>query len=120
MDSPQWHLHTLYLEAFQKSILHISSFLIKELEMMRVIQDSSPNQYMVLLRFRDQASADEFYQAFNGLQYNSLEPETCSLVYISKVETCKESEYYPLANHTELPVCSICLERELQFIILKL
>ena len=82
-----------------------------ELEMMRVIHDGSPNQYMVLLRFRCQESADEFYQAFNGQPYNFLEPEKCSLLYISKVETCKESEYYPYANHTELPVCSICLER---------
>ena len=78
--------------------------------MMRVIHDGSPNQYMVLLRFRCQESADEFYQAFNGTPYNFLEPEKCSLVYISKVETCKESEYYPYTNHTELPVCSICLE----------
>ena len=84
-----------------------------ELEMMRVIQYKDvPNQYMVLLRFRCQAAADEFYQAFNGLPYNSFEPEVCSLVYISKVETCKESEFYPLSNHTELPVCSICLERK--------
>ena len=83
-----------------------------ELEMMRVINYKDvPNQYMVLLRFRCQAAADEFYQAFNGLPYNSFEPEVCSLVYISKVETCKESEFYPLSNHTELPVCSICLER---------
>lgn len=83
-----------------------------ELEMMRVIQYKDvPNQYMVLLRFRCQAAADEFYQAFNGLPYNSFESEVCSLVYISKVETCKESEFYPLSNHTELPVCSICLER---------
>ena len=85
-----------------------------ELEMMRVIQYKDvPNQYMVLLRFRCQAAADEFYQAFNGLPYNSFESEICSLVYISKVETCKESEFYPLSNHTELPVCSICLERKL-------
>lgn len=83
-----------------------------ELEMMRFIQyQDVPNQYMVLLRFRCQAAADEFYQAFNGLPYNSFESEVCSLIYISKVETCKESEYYPLSNHTELPVCSICLER---------
>lgn len=79
--------------------------------MMRVIHDGSPNQYMVLLRFRCQESADEFYQAFNGTPYNFLEPEKCSLLYISKVETCKESEYYPYTNHTELPICSICLER---------
>ena len=87
-----------------------------ELEMMRVIQYKDvPNQYMVLMRFRCQAAADEFYQAFNGLPYNSFESEVCSLVYISKVETCKESEFYPLSNHTELPVCSICLERKFFF-----
>ena len=82
-----------------------------ELEMMRIIQDNSPNQYMTLLRFRCQEAADEFYQAFNGQRFNSLESDVCSLVYVSKVETCKESEYYPMAGHTELPVCSICLER---------
>jgi len=82
-----------------------------ELEMMRIIQDSSPNQYMTLLRFRCQEAADEFYQAFNGQRFNTLESDVCSLVYVSKVETCKESEYYPMAGHTELPVCSICLER---------
>ena len=82
-----------------------------ELEMMRVIQDSSPNQYMTLLRFRCQEAADEFYQAFNGQRFNTLESDVCSLVYVSKVETCKESEYFPMAGHTELPLCSICLER---------
>ncbi len=82
-----------------------------ELEMMRVIHDNSPNQYMTLLRFRCQDAADEFYEAFNGQRFNSLESDVCTLVYVSKVETCKESEYYPMAGHTELPVCSICLER---------
>ena len=67
-----------------------------QLEMMRIINDGSPNQFMVLLRFRDQNSADEFYRAFNGLPFNSLEPELCSLAYVSKVETCKESEFDPL------------------------
>lgn len=84
-----------------------------ELEMMRFIQDGTPNQYMVLLRFRCQEAADEFYRAFNGRQYNSFEQESCSLVYVSKMETCKESEYYPMGGHTELPVCSICLESKL-------
>merc|ERR1719188_879664 len=66
---------------------------------------------MTLLRFRCQEAADEFYQAFNGQRFNTLESDVCSLVYVSKVETCKESEYFPLAGHTELPLCSICLER---------
>ncbi len=82
-----------------------------QLDMIRIITDgSSSNQFMVLLRFRCQEAADEFYRAFNGQRFNSLESDVCSLVYVSKVETCKESEYYPLASHTELPLCSICLE----------
>uniref|UniRef100_A0A0K2UHP7 BRCA1associated proteinlike [Megachile rotundata] n=1 Tax=Lepeophtheirus salmonis TaxID=72036 RepID=A0A0K2UHP7_LEPSM len=82
-----------------------------ELEMVRIIHDGSPNQYMALFRFRCLEAADEFYQAFNGAAFNSFEPDICTLVYVSKVETCKESEYYPLTDHTELPLCSICLER---------
>lgn len=81
------------------------------LEMMRIIQDNSPNQYMVLLKFRCQEAADEFYKTFNGQKFNSIEDDVCSLVYVSRVETCKESEFFPLDDHTELPVCSICLER---------
>ncbi|TRY74564.1 hypothetical protein TCAL_09740, partial [Tigriopus californicus] len=67
----------------------------EDLEMMRIIQDGSPNQYMVLLRFKCQEPADEFFQAFNGARFNSIEEDVCSLVYVSKVETCRESEYYP-------------------------
>ncbi|CAB4067037.1 BRAP [Lepeophtheirus salmonis] len=74
-----------------------------ELEMVRIIHDGSPNQYMALFRFRCLEAADEFYQAFNGAAFNSFEPDICTLVYVSKVETCKESEYYPLTDHTELP-----------------
>jgi len=95
-----------------RDLLQFTAPCHSELEMMRFIQyQDVPNQYMVLLRFRCQAAADEFYQAFNGALYNNIEPEVCSLIYISKVESYKESEYYPLSNHTELPVCSICLER---------
>lgn len=53
----------------------------------RVIRDSSPNKYMAILQFNDQASVDEFYLAFNGRRYNSLEPETCHVLYIAEVGT---------------------------------
>ena len=53
---------------------------------------------VLFYRFQDQSSADEFYRAFNGLPFNSLEPEVCSLAYVSKVETCKESEFDPLSG----------------------
>ena len=60
-----------------------------DLEYMRVIHDRSPNVYMVLLKFRSKESSKEFYSAYNGLPYNSLEPELCALLPVSWVETCK-------------------------------
>lgn len=82
-------------------------------ENIRVIRDSKPNLYMVLLKFRDQKSADDFYQNFNGVRFNSIEPETCHLVYVSRVEMVKECDGACLAvpGHTELPTCPVCLER---------
>lgn len=83
-----------------------------DLEYLRIIHDGSPNQYMVLLKFRCAQSAAEFHSAYNGLPYNSLEPDICAVLPVSWVEHCKESEYYPnTATGTELPYCTICLER---------
>ncbi|XP_045609379.1 BRCA1-associated protein isoform X2 [Procambarus clarkii] len=80
---------------------------------MRIIRDPTPNQYMVLLRFRTQSDADMFYNTFNGQRYNSIEPDICRLVYVARVETTKESENggLPIPGHTELPNCPVCLER---------
>eukprot|EP00112_Aurelia_sp_Birch-Aquarium-sp1_P014949 Seg3267.2 transcript_id=Seg3267.2/GoldUCD/mRNA.D3Y31 product="BRCA1-associated protein" protein_id=Seg3267.2/GoldUCD/D3Y31 len=80
---------------------------------MQIIRDNSPNQYMVLLKFKDQRSADGFYKDFNGKPYNMLEPETARLVYVAKMESVKSSEggYLPVSGLTELPTCPVCLER---------
>ncbi|KAJ1524015.1 hypothetical protein ONE63_010558 [Megalurothrips usitatus] len=76
----------------------------------RVIRDGTPNQYMVLITFRSQQAAAEFYKTFNGAPYNSLEPEVCChLVFVSKVELVRED--VPPPHHTELPTCPVCLER---------
>lgn len=80
-------------------------------ESIRVIRDSKPNLYMVLLKFRGQAGADEFYQNFNGVRFNSIEPEVCHLAYVSQVEMVKEGEGDGVPGHTELPTCPVCLER---------
>jgi BRCA1-associated protein len=40
---------------------------------------------MAVMQFVDQGSADEFYLAFNGRRYNSLEPETCHVLYIAQI-----------------------------------
>lgn len=80
---------------------------------MRIIRDPTPNQYMVLIKFRTQSDADMFYNTFNGQCYNSIEPDICHLVYVARVETTKESENggLPIPGHTELPNCPVCLER---------
>ncbi|XP_070571889.1 BRCA1-associated protein-like [Ptychodera flava] len=83
------------------------------IQMLRIIRDSTPNQYMVLIKFKEQKLADEFYKTYNGQPFNSIEPELCHCVYVARVETVKESEgaYLPIPGLTELPTCPVCLER---------
>ncbi|KAG8197721.1 hypothetical protein JTE90_001643 [Oedothorax gibbosus] len=84
-----------------------------DIENMRIIKDNKPNQYMGLVKFRNQLSADIFYKNFNGTRFNSIEPEVCHLAFVAKVETVKESEEacLPIPGQTELPTCPVCLER---------
>ena len=86
----------------------------QDIESIRIIRDSKPTQYMVLVKFRNQKSADEFYRNFNGVAFNSIEPEMCHLVFVEKVETLRETDRrvtQPIPGHTELPTCPVCLER---------
>lgn len=41
-----------------------------------MLSDTSPNRYMVAMRFVDQSSADEFYQHYNGKQFTSFDVRT--------------------------------------------
>ncbi|KAL4223545.1 hypothetical protein ACF0H5_017016 [Mactra antiquata] len=83
------------------------------IEYMRIIRDGSPNQYMVLVKFRNKKLADEYYSTYNNSQYNSIESDVCHLVYVGSVEMLKESENacLPVPGMTELPNCPVCLER---------
>ncbi|CAH1134339.1 unnamed protein product [Ceutorhynchus assimilis] len=76
----------------------------------RVLRDSSPNQYMCLLTFRDHDAAMEFYLTYNGTPFSTLEPELlCRIVWVSTVEWAHDG--LPPPGHTELPICPVCLER---------
>ncbi|RWS28418.1 brca1-associated protein-like protein [Leptotrombidium deliense] len=94
-------------------LLQFTAPLNQDIEHIRIIRDNKPNQYMVLIKFRNQKGADEFYNNFNGVPFNSIEPEVCHLVYVAKVESVKESvnACLPIPGHTELPTCPVCLER---------
>jgi len=84
----------------------------------RIIRDSTPNQYMALVLFHSQEEADECYKTFNGTPYNSIETDVCHLVYMARVEICGEEDIdfsrgliSPGSGLTELPICTVCLER---------
>ncbi|XP_068562514.1 BRCA1-associated protein [Cebidichthys violaceus] len=83
------------------------------MEHMKIIRDSTPNQYMVLIKFCTQADADSFYTACNGRQFNSIEDAVCQMVYVERAEVIKSEEgaSLPVMELTELPKCTVCLER---------
>ncbi|XP_001360012.2 BRCA1-associated protein [Drosophila persimilis] len=81
-----------------------------EIKHVQIVRDGSPNQFMVLLEFRSNESALEFYKSYNGIAYNSLEPDSlCHAVWVSAVE--RSDHGLPPVGHTELPTCPVCLER---------
>ncbi|XP_002096285.3 BRCA1-associated protein [Drosophila yakuba] len=81
-----------------------------EIKHIQIVRDGSPNQFMVLLEFRSNESALEFYKSYNGITYNSLEPDSlCHAVWVSEVERSEHGA--PPMGHTELPTCPVCLER---------
>eukprot|EP00062_Callorhinchus_milii_P016716 gi/632968311/ref/XP_007900457.1/ PREDICTED: BRCA1-associated protein isoform X2 [Callorhinchus milii] len=91
-----------FVAPFDDSVVH-----------MKIIRDSTPNQYMVLIKFCSQAEADSFYTACNGRQFNSIEDDVCQLVYVERAEVIKSEDgaSLPVMGVTELPPCIVCLER---------
>ncbi|XP_034752007.1 BRCA1-associated protein [Etheostoma cragini] len=83
------------------------------MEHMKIIRDPTPNQYMVLIKFCSQADADSFYTACNGRQFNSIEDAVCQMVYVERAEVIRSDEgaSLPVMELTELPKCTVCLER---------
>ncbi|KND01376.1 uncharacterized protein SPPG_03188 [Spizellomyces punctatus DAOM BR117] len=57
-----------------------------EMSHLRIVRDSLPNRYMVLIKFRDAQGAERFYKDYNGREFSSLEPEMCHVVYIKSIE----------------------------------
>ena len=72
-------------------LLQLTAACHQDLEFIRIVHDSSPNQYMVLLKFKSQLAAQEFHTVYNGLPYNNMEPEVCSVIPVAGVEQCKVS-----------------------------
>ena len=102
-----------------QELLQFTGPVSQTIEQIRIIRDCKPNQYMALIKFDTQASADEFFTNFNGVQFNSIEPEICKLVYVEKIELINNDDTKSNSDliKTELSMvggeqstCTFCLE----------
>ncbi|KAG0254913.1 hypothetical protein BG011_005429 [Mortierella polycephala] len=67
----------------------------------RIIRDSVPNRFMVLMKFRTSEATAEFYARYNGKAFSSLEPEICHVVYLKSIEIragCIPPYAFPFLN----------------------
>ncbi|KAG0205481.1 hypothetical protein BGX28_002964 [Mortierella sp. GBA30] len=67
----------------------------------RIIRDSVPNRFMVLMKFRTSKATSEFYAHYNGKAFSSLEPEICHVVYLKSIEIrvgCMPPYAFPFLN----------------------
>jgi BRCA1-associated protein len=92
-------------------LLHFLRSSLAAVSNIRIVQEQSKEIYLVLLQFRTQLSADDFFLAFNDVPYN-LNSTLCHVLFVEKVEIVEGScfDYYPPLGTTELPSCSVCLE----------
>ncbi|GAB2296931.1 hypothetical protein Dimus_031033 [Dionaea muscipula] len=88
---------------------HISD--VSELVIIR--NDGAEDRYSVLIRMVDQISADVFYCNFNGKRFSTPEVELCHILFLLSVEYTEFAEVAsrPPVGYSELPTCSVCLER---------
>ncbi|KAL4952054.1 BRCA1-associated protein 2-domain-containing protein [Aspergillus filifer] len=68
----------------------------------RMIRTARANRYMVLMKFRSGKKAREWQKEWNGKVFNSMEPETCHVVFVKSVEIqgvdpAAENELHPTA-----------------------
>ncbi|KAL5478196.1 hypothetical protein EMCRGX_G025092 [Ephydatia muelleri] len=92
-------------------MLEFLSPVLKTITNIRIVRDATPNQYMMLLKFKIKDAAHSFFVAYNGKRYNSLEKGICQLAYISRVEIVKPPLRGMRKGLVELPSCPVCLER---------
>lgn len=52
----------------------------------RMIRTSRLNRYMVLMKFKDGRFARQWQHDWNGRVFNSMEPETCHVVFVKSVD----------------------------------
>ncbi|KHN71162.1 putative RING finger protein EEED8.16 [Toxocara canis] len=70
-----------------RELLKFVSPSLQSISAMKIIRDMTPNQYMVILKFKSHEAAVSFYDECNDIRFNQIEPERCSLVFVERVES---------------------------------
>ncbi|KAI8373512.1 hypothetical protein EDC96DRAFT_583483 [Choanephora cucurbitarum] len=81
----------------------------------RVLRETTPDTYMILMEFRDISTANTYYNQYNGRLYSSMEPEKCQIIYVESLEIDSKSASfcqlsYPDLEDDALSICPVCLE----------
>lgn len=66
----------------------------------RMIRTSRLNRYMVLMKFKDGRFARQWQHDWNGRVFNSMEPETCHVVFVKSVEVARNQDLGTARNPT--------------------
>ncbi|KAK6204352.1 BRCA1-associated protein 2-domain-containing protein [Scheffersomyces amazonensis] len=79
-------------ESYMKDISHI-----------RILKSDKPNRFLVLIKFNGIVRAAEFHHIFNGKAFNSMEPETCHVLYVKGVQIEHSENEKSEAKNTLIP-----------------
>lgn len=73
-----------------------------EVSHFRMIRTARANRYMVLMKFRSGRKARQWQKEWNGKVFNSIEPETCHVVFVKTVEIQVVDVETPSSEHGPL------------------
>ncbi|OQR98728.1 hypothetical protein THRCLA_21879 [Thraustotheca clavata] len=107
-------------------LLEFSAAFRSDIILLRLLRDARHPSRLALVQFTSALKAAQFYEAFNGTLFNSLEPDRCSLVFVEKIEfvpSLPASAIASVNGHrvvtgmlppdglVEIPTCPVCLDR---------
>ncbi|CAB3411216.1 unnamed protein product [Caenorhabditis bovis] len=116
MKAAQCRMLCMLAVPAQVSVREIITFLrpaLPAIEKIKVVRDTSPNQYMLIIKFKEHNDAVTFYEEYNNCQFNDLEPHKCVLLFVDRIECTTSDDLLSTssAGLTELPTCAVCLEK---------
>eukprot|EP00002_Diphylleia_rotans_P032725 TRINITY_DN6896_c0_g1_i2.p1 TRINITY_DN6896_c0_g1~~TRINITY_DN6896_c0_g1_i2.p1 ORF type:complete len:341 (+),score=44.18 TRINITY_DN6896_c0_g1_i2:132-1154(+) len=78
---------------------------------LRVIRDKRTHHVIIMVEFKTQDAADQFFTEFNGKPFQTFCDEACNLVFVSDVTFAAHLEKESSTQFVELPTCLLCLDR---------